>query len=664
MSLVCYGLVLLVTMSAASQQLPLKQEYFQGSVWMRERLAANTNPSSDLTDKDKIVLADLTNSTEDEVFHGALERALRVALDESPFLNVLAEVSVADTLKDMARQENTPRTPEIARTVCQRTNSKAYVAGSISAQGTEFAVALKAIDCMSGETLALAQSTAQGKDKVLDALGEAVSKLRVQLGEPLDSVREFRTPLSRATTTSFEALQAWSAGITAQKEKGAAAAIPFFEAAVRLDPNFASALFDLGLTYRNSQQEALARNLFIRAFAVRSHASARKRFSIEGLYYSFVTVEYERAVETYRQWRRIYPRDERPVSNLGSFYGDVCEYGQAIAQFKEARRMNPKNFIVHEDLIEILTAAGEFEEAREAYSEMLRMKLDDDAPHVYMYSVAFLEHDVKEMGNQAAWFNGKPDVQHEILSEQADTEAYDGHLARARELTTQAVQLALSAHNSEQAAAWLLNASWREDLFGHIREAHDQAVRALEMAPDSREGEAMAAILFARTGDVPRATVAAEDLEKRYPDHPVVQSYWLPCIRAQIALTQKDPSLALRLLRTAVHYDTLLPQVAYYSHMPSVVLRAEAYSALGQPTAALKEWKGILKYPGIVQLSATAPIARLQLARASARQAVGTGNAARTEARTAYQDFLSLWKGADSNIPLLKEAKAEFTKLQ
>jgi tetratricopeptide (TPR) repeat protein len=688
MSVVRYALVVLVVVGAASQQAPPKGKQFRTADSLHdgftnspgeklpviaaspkdtvrnEQIADRQLSSTKLTDKDTILLADFTNSTEDEIFNGALEQALRIALDESPFLSVLSEAGVAATLKEMARSANTPLTPDIAVGVCQRTKSKAYIDGSISSRGTEFAVDLKALDCMSGETLAQAQSTAQGKDKVLDALGEAVSKLRVQLGEPLESVRKYNTPLSHATTASFEALREWGVGIRAQQEKDAAAALPFFEKAVKLDPNLASAIYSLGIIYRNWEQEARAREFFTKAFALRQRASVRDRFRIAGLYYSFVTVEYEKAVGTYREWMRTYPRDEKAVANLGSFYGDVCEYEQAIAQFSKARRMNPNDVIAHEDLIEILTATGQFGKAREAYQEMQRMKLDDDSPHVELYSVGFLEHDTNEMAQQAAWFEGKAQLQHELLSEEADAEAYAGHLYRARELTAQAVQSALRADNREQAAAWQLNSAWREEFFGNTREAHEQAVRALAIAPDSREGEATAAILLARTGDIPKASAIARDLEKRYPLHAVVQSYWLPCIRAQIALASKHPASALQHLKKTAPYDTLFPQVTFYSHMPSVVLRAEAYSAIGQPAASAKQWETILENPGIVQLSATAPVAKLQLARAYAFQLGIVNSSAHTKARTAYQDFLSLWKDGDPNIPLLKEAKAEFAKLK
>ena len=614
-----------------------------------------------LSDKDTILLAEFANRTGDQNFDGLLEEPLRTALDESPFLRIFSAVSVIATLRDMGRPVNTSLTPEIARVVCERAKCKAYVTGSISGQGKELVIGLKVIDCLSGESLSEAQSVAQGQEKVLDALGEAVRKLRLQLGEPIDSVGKFSTPLPQATTSSLEALRAWNLGMRVRREKGEVAAIPLLETAVKLDPNFASAIFGLGLSYRNSGQEARAREFIPKAFALRERASVRDRFNIAGLYYSFVTVEHDKAVNTYREWMKAYPRDERPVANLGSFYGDVCEYEQAIAQFIEARRMNPSNPIIHENLIEILTATGQFGKAHEAYQEMRRMNLETDAVHVFMYSVAVLEHDTKAIAREAGWFEGKPQFEHELLSEEADAQAYAGHLVHAREITSQAVQSALRTDNNEQAAGWELNSAWREDLFGNADEAHEQTIRALTMAPDSREDGAMAAILLARTGDVSKASALEKDLEKRYPDHTVMQSYWLPCIRAQIALAGRNPTSAVQELERARPYDTLFPQVTYYSHMPSVVLRAEAYSALNQHAAAANEWKRIFHYPGIVQLSATAPIAKFQFARATAIQA-GPNNSS-ANARSAYEVFLSLWKDADPDIPIVKAATAEFAKL-
>jgi pimeloyl-ACP methyl ester carboxylesterase/tetratricopeptide (TPR) repeat protein len=605
--------------------------------WLNEQKSKNTGsaslePAGIDGIKHPLAVAEFRNETEEKILDGTLKQVLRMAFDESPFFDLLAE---------------------------SESNANAVsVAGTIAKRNGLFVIELKVTTGPTGQLLAEEHVNAKNRQDVVRALGEATEKLRTDLGEPAESVKQFSTPLETATTSSLEALQSWGLRLEAKQSRGPAAAVPFLQKAIQRDPDFATALFDLGLIYRNAQQESRARDLFVGAFALHDRATVRRRYAIDGMYHSFVKVEYDPTLEAYHEWMRGYPKDERPVSNLGSFYGDVCEYDKAIAQFKKARQMNPKNFIVHENLVELLTAAGRFHEAREAYSEMMRSNLDDDAPHVYLFAVAFLENDEKEMAKQVAWFDGKTDVQHEILSEQADAEAYKGHLAKARELTKRAVESALKVHNKEQAAAWLLNAAWREELFGNLQPAHDQAVRAMEIAGDSREGEAVAAILFARTGDVARATGAAEDLNKRYPDHPVVQSFWIPCIQAQIALTQKSPGRALQLLQPAARYDSLLPQVGYYSPMPSVVLRAEAYAATDQPGLAAKEWEKILNTPGIVQLSASAPIARLRLAQSYAKQ----NEKVRTA--TAYKDFLSLWNKADAGIPVLTQAKEEFSRLE
>ncbi|HMF09101.1 MAG TPA: tetratricopeptide repeat protein [Thermoanaerobaculia bacterium] len=633
---------------------------------LSETMAAG--PTAPLTDQDTILLARFDNRSGLTVLDGALDPVLRTALEESPFVNVLSGFRTAATLRELGQPSDAALTPEMTRDLCRRNRCRAYIVGSISRRATGFLIDLEGIDCLGGESLASAQAQARDEKDILDALGKAVGALRMRLGESPESVRESSTPLARATSSSFEALGAWGAARAAQQAnadlaEGSQAALPLLEKAVALDPRFAGALFEIGLIHRNALQEARARDYLIRAFALRERGTRRERFRNAGMYYSFVTVEPERAIATFREWIRTYPRDERPVSNLGSFYGDVCRYPEAIAQFEKARQMNPANVIAHEDLIELLTATGQFDRAREAYREMRRMQLDDDSPHVFMYAVAALERDTAAMAEQAAWFDGKKELKHELLSEEADAEAYVGHLGRARALSREAVESAVNAGNREQAAAWQLNAAWREELFGNPREAHDLATHALEIAPDSREEGAIAAVLLARMGEVRKAGAMARDLEKRFAGHAVVETYWLPCIRAQIDLAGKRPTSALRRLEKARPYDALLPQVAFYSPMLSVVLRAEAYLALDRPNAASEEWRRIAQYPGIVQLSATAPISTVFLAQSLARQAQTDGSA-RARAREAYEGFLMLWKDADPDIPVLKEAQAELAGLK
>jgi eukaryotic-like serine/threonine-protein kinase len=626
--------------------------------------SAQATAPAPLRYQDLIVVGDVINISGDESLHASLRQALYVALDESPWLNTMSQVGFAAALKKMGRSPDIEITDDLSRAVCQQIHGAGYVTGLIERnQSGEFAITLRLIYCDGTQTVSTEQHTGLKKENIIDALGQAVGSLREKAGEPHDSVRKFSTPLSQATSSSIAALDAWSTGLKNLREKGAIAAIPSLQNAIKADPRFASAIYNLGICYRNAGQEGRARDYIKQAFALRDRAGVRTRLAIAGSYYSFVTVDSDKAVSTYTELIQTYPSDEKARNNLGSFYGDVCRYEEAIAQFKEASRLDPGDVIAQENQVELLPAVGRFDEARQVFAKMLANGLDDDTPHVNMYAIAFHQNDAAEMARQVAWFDAKPELRHEILSEQADAAAYAGQLKQARELTKRAIDSAIAADNKEQAAIWLLNSAWREQLFGNSQIAHDEAMRALDVAPESREGGAMAAIILARTGDIGRSNSITSDLQKRYPDHSVVQSYWLPCIRAQIALARNDTASALRELNIAAPLDLLYPQVMFYSHMPSVLLRAEAYARMGDQTSALNELTKIIDNPGIVQLSATAPVAKLQLARAYAAQAKAGDRADITKARNAYREFLSLWKDADGNsIPLLREARTEKKK--
>jgi tetratricopeptide (TPR) repeat protein len=605
---------------------------------------------------DTVMLADLADTSGAALRRG-LREALRAALDESPYLNLVPDAAI-----EAVRRDNSASvTAQELERLCQTVRSRVYITGTLTAgEDAAFRGHLDAIDCGSRASLAHEEFTAEKADLV-DALGSAAARMRLDLGEPRESVQRSSTALSKSTSASLEALDAWSSALALWRREGAAVALPLLQKAIDADPAFTTATYDLGLAYRNSGQEERARELFTRAFAAREHASTRKRLNIAAQYHAFVTVDEPRAVESFRAWIRMYPRDYKAVSNLGSFYGDICRYGEAIAQFELARRMNPSDVVAHEDLMEMLTATGEFNEARAVYRDILRLNLDDDSPHLYLYVIATLENNSAEMAAQSAWFEGKKDLQHEILSEEADAAAASGHLTRARALTERAVGSARDAGDVEQAASRLLNAAWREELFGNEELARGGALRALTIAPASREGEATAAIILARAGDNVRAKSLLADLEKRYPDHSVMQWYWLPTIRAQIALQRHDTSTALAELHQTARLDLLYPQVFFYSLMPSVVLRAEAYMLRGEPGRAAAQWRTILQNPGIAQLSATVPFARLQLARSYA--ASSRGRSPDSQAARAYQDFLRRWDAADPGIPVLTQARAEFAQL-
>ena len=395
-----------------------------------------TAAPTELAVSDTVMLADFDDSSGAK-HQRAMREALRVALDESPYLNL-----IPDAVTERALQEpgGEARPGKLGR-ICRAAPAKVYVSAALSGapQDGTFEGELEAIDCASGARIAQERFTA-GPAGLIDALGEAAGRLRLDLGEPRESLQKTLTPLSRAASGSLEALEAWSRALSVWRSEGPAAALPLLDQAVRTDPAFTAATYDLGLAYRNSGQEERARELFARAFAQREHASTRRRLTIAAQYHAFVTVDEKRAVEAFSAWSGSYPRDYKAVSNLGSFYGDICRYPQAIAQFERARQMNPSDVVSHEDLMEMLTAVGEFQKARAVYRDIVRLKLDDDSPHLYLFVIAALENNGAEMAAQAAWFADKKELQHEILSEQADAAAHGGDLERARALSAHTIR--------------------------------------------------------------------------------------------------------------------------------------------------------------------------------------------------------------------------------
>jgi eukaryotic-like serine/threonine-protein kinase len=611
-----------------------------------------------LTEKDTIVVGDFANSTGDAVFDDALKQALSVSLRQSPFLNVLSDEKVAATLKLMTKPVNTPLTPGVAQELCQRADSKAYIAGSIASLGNQFVIGLKAVNCLNGDTLAQEQATAAGKEKVLDVLGEAAGKLRGQLGESLASVQKFDAPLAQETTPSLEALKAASIARRVLQEKGSAEALPSYQHAIDLDPNFATAIEGLGIMYGNIGQPMRGTEYLSKAFALRDRASEREKLHITSMYYMAATGELDKAVETFREWHENYPRDEIAYINLGSLYGIEGKMEQGLEQSRQGMRLSPDNVIAAENAIGFLVSLGRFDEARQMYQETMTRKMDDDTLHVVLYGLEFVARNTKGMAEQVAWFESRPELQHEILALEADTEAYTGHVAKAREVTRRAVEAALRADNKESAAQWQLEGAWRETLFGNFEEAKREATAGLAFVPESRDAQQQAALVLARIGDTARANALVQDLAKRYPLYTTVQSYWLPTIQAQIALSAKDAPGTLAQLRNAESLEYgLIAGNANNSCLYPAYLRGEAYLAARQD-GAVAEFQRIIDHPGIVWNCATGALAHLELGRAYAL----AGDKAK--ARAAYQDFLTLWKDADADVPMLKEAKAEFAKLQ
>ena len=497
-----------------------------------------------LTDKDTIVLADFSNSTGDAVFDDTLKTALSVGLNQSPFLNVLSDNKVAATLKLMTRPRDTKLTPEVARELCQRAGSKAYLTGSIASLGSQYVLGLKAVNCQSGDPLAEEQVTAASKEKVLDALGEAASKLRAELGESLATVQKFDVPLSEATTSSLEALKAYSLGRKATGEKGAAAALPYDQRAIELDQNFAMGYAAVGNGYSTLGELGRASEYITKAFQLREHASEREKLAISANYYWHVTGELDKAAQTYQEAIESYPRDAPAYVNLGNVFSAQGQYEKAVEVTRQALRLAPDRVAPYEILANCTFALQRFEEARQVIHEAQARKVDDFMLHNALYALAFLGSDSAAMAEQQQWFAGRPE-ENFGLALASDTEAYGGHLAKASQLTKRAVDSAIRADSKETAAIWQTNAGVQQAAYGNPTEARQSAAEALMLAPTSQGVEVEAALAFAIAGDTARAESLAQDLNKRFPLDTQMQSLWLPAIQAQLALNRKDATSAI-----------------------------------------------------------------------------------------------------------------------
>jgi serine/threonine protein kinase/tetratricopeptide (TPR) repeat protein len=635
-----------------------------GGIYYRSHL----HRTPKLTDKDTIVLADFANSTGDAVFDDTLKTALTVSLRQSPFLNVLSDAEVTKTLQLMTRPAGTKLTPEVARELCQRAGSKAYIAGSIGGLGSEYVLGLKAVNCRSGDTLAEEQVTAASKEKVLDTLGEAASKLRGELGESLATVQKFDVPLA-ATTSSLEALKAYSLGRKATNEKGFAAALPHYQRAIELDPSFAMGYWAVGWVYSNLGEASRAREYFTKAFQLSEHASEREKLAITADYYLNVTGELDKAAPTYQEEIESYPREIPAYNSFGGLYAVKGQYEKAAEIDRQALPLAPDRVVTYEDLAGYALALQRFDEAQQIVHEAQARKLDGDGLHDTLYALAFLGADSSAMAEQQKWYAGQPNYEHEGLALASDTEAYAGHVGKAREVTKRAVDSAVRADNKETGAIWQAIAAQRDAAYGNAAEARQSAAEALKLAPASQGVESEASLAFAMAGDTARAESLAQDLGRRFPLDTQMQSLWLPAIQAQLALDGKNPAVALNALQAASPIELgNIPLGNNTSCLYDVYVRGEAYLAAGQGSAAATEFQKILDHSGIVWNCWTGALARLGVARANALEARSSqgadADAARVRALAAYKDFLTLWKEADPDIPILKEAKTEYARLQ
>lgn len=608
-----------------------------------------------LTEKDTVVLADFANTTGDAAFDETLRQALAVQLGESPFLNILSDTRVQDTLRLMGRPPNARVDAETAREICQRTESAAVLSGSIASLGSEYVLGLSAVNCRTGDALDQEQAQAAGKERVLPAMDQIAAKLRERLGESLSSIQKFDTPVEQATTSSLEALQAYSLGLKARNNGDDEQAVTFFRHAVELDSNFAMAYGALGTAYGNLGDEEHGAENAQKAYDLRKRASERERFHITAYYYPLVSGDFEKMRETCEEWALAYPRDSMAHGLLGTALLSLGRYDTAEEQTSEALRLDPDNTRIYGDLTFELRSLGRLDDAEAVLQRERQRRADWPEYHFHLYMFAFLRGDAAGMQKQLDWYAEKPDEADSMLGTRAEVEAFSGHLDTARELIRLAAQQAQHAGDREgEAFLQIQEAQWELE-FGNTERARQQAAAALPET-SSRGTQLFAALILASAGDAARAQAVASRVSKRFPQDTLVNGFWLPAIGAAIELQRNNAARAIDLLQAAVPYeladsDTSAPLYPAY-------LRGEAYLRLHQGAQAAAEFQKFIDHRCLVAARPMGPLAHVQLGRAYVLQG-DTG-----KAKAAYQDLLTLWKDADPGIPILNEAKSEYAKLR
>jgi len=611
-----------------------------------------------LTDNDTVVLADFTNTTGDPVFDGTLRQGLSVQLEQSPFLSIVSEQQIQQTLQMMGQKPDAKLTPEIARQLCQRTASAAVLNGSIAQIGNPYLLTVKAVNCSNGATLASTEAQASDKNHVLDALGKTASDIRNKLGESLSTVQKFDTPLEEATTPSLEALKAFSSG---KRATSPPVAITFYKRAVELDPNFAVAYAWLGIWHTSIGEPTIAARYTRKAYELRERASEPERYFVSAIYYKEVLGNLEKAEQSGKLWMQAYPRAEAPHTYLsGAIYPAIGRYDGVIAEAKEAIRLNPNYPAPYVFLMDGYIALNRFDEANSAYRQAVERKMYHHYYPASLYHLAFLQNDEAGMKQQVTVAAGQTGVENTLLAYESDTSAYYGRVRESEELTRRAMESAERFDEKEISANYSATSGLREALFGNAGEARRRASVAVAHSTgvDVLYASALAS---AYDGDTGRAETLIKELNKRFPEGTTVQFNYLPTIRAKLALNRGDSSGALETLRAALPYElgttTFSGEYTWNGLYPAFV-RGEAYLAAHQGNEATAEFLKILDHRGIVWNSPIGALARLQLGRAYAM----SGDTAK--AKAAYQDFFTLWKDADPDIPILKQAKAEYAKLQ
>ena len=606
-----------------------------------------------LQPQDTLVIADFANTTDDPIFDGTLRQALAIDLEQSPFLRVLPDRRVATALKQMEKPADQRLSRDVAREVCLRTNSQAYVAGSIEQEEQHYRIELTALNCKTNEIITGTSATALNREQVLRALDKADAQLRRQLGESLRSVQTFDKPLMEVTTSSLEALQAFTTGQILRQQKGNAEALPYMQRAVMLDPNFAQAYAVMGSIYFSLAEAGSAKESFERAYELRNRVSERERLYIESVYYQQVTGESPKVVETSMRWIQSYPGDAGPHIRLAREYSLRGQYDRAADELREAIRLEPDQVTPYFNLIKIYIQLNKMDEAEATLETAKAHHIDSENLQTVRYELAFIKGDTATMQQIAEAAKGKPGYQDRLEVESALTEAYHGRLVRERALFDHAASLQLANHESESAAEHYIGRAWIDAEVGHTSTAREFTAKALAMS-HNRSAMERGSFNLARVGDNAQAEALADELDRQYPVGTLMQNYTLPTIRAMIAINRKQPGRAVEMLEAALPYEMAMDS---YADLQPAYVRGLAYLELGDGPKAAAEFQKLIANPGIVVNAVTGALAHLQLARAEVMS--GDTEAARTE----YQNFLAIWNDADPDTPILRQAKTEYAKL-
>ena len=636
------------------------------AAYLSTRSSSSSSRAYNVTEEDTVVVADFANSTGDSVFDGALRQGLSVQLQQSPFLRIVSDQRIRETLRLMGKPEDARLGPETAKDLCVRVGSKAYIAGSIANFGNNYVIGLQAVNCLTGDLLAQEQVQEPGKEKVLDGLSRAAGKLRETLGESLSSVQKFDTPLAQATTPSLEALRALSLGSDSLANGNYAAAIGNFRRAIANDPNFAVAYGALSAAYTNLGESNLAQENVKKAFELRGEVSERERLGIEALYYWNVAGDLEKARDAYELLVQTYPRDSAAHFNLGNVYDGLGRLEEGLAEARESFRLDPNTRLSYAYLVFSLVVLNRVQEAEEIEKEALGKYPGYPLGEMH-FVLASLQNNTKAMAEQVAWATGKKGIEDVLLGSDSAELAFHGQLTKSREQSRRAAASASQANERETAAGYLVSSAFADALLGNREEAR-RSVLAFRPS-ESRNLQYAKALVLAFVGETAKAQSVAENLAKSFPEDTTVRSNYLPTLRAQLALNRSDAGGAVETLQVTSSHELMLPNGPPIDVvMLPVFVRGTAYLKAHQGSEAAVEFQKILDRQGLLVFSPIRAITHVYLARAFVLQsnslAGSEADAARAKARAAYEGFLTLWKDADPDIPILKEAKAEYAKLQ